>query len=674
MAKEVNKIVIITGVQGQDGSFLAEHLLELGYYVVGVTRRKSTETSNKNLENVLNNKRFKLIYGSITDPSFVNWLIQEYKPEKYFNLAAASHVGQSFTEPNEVFSINASAVIFALDSIRRVSPETKLYQASTSELFGGINCPDTGYNEDSKFHPRSPYGVAKLAAHWSTINFREAYGIFSCAGILFNHECLTSQVPVIIKKNNMLDILPIEELVLHRENPLTSKRKQSSESSGIDVWDGGSWTKIKTMTATWNDEKNDKEVIRVLSRGGFYEATSDHISFLDNEVEIKTSNIIPGDYLQLKKLPNIQNKTSMSLLEAELLGLLCADGSISNNGQGKFINKDLSLINKVKNLWETVSCGYCSFYENKSGYKEDSIIYNLNLNGNSNYLKMIRKELYTESSKSRVPKRILNSGQEEIIAFLRGFNLGDGTKAGGQKTEFKCFTTDSQTLALGLWYLVESALKLRMTLYTEERDERIYYKININSTCTSGEGKHLIKDSREVKKVKKLEYKGWLFDLETDSGTFSAGIGNTWVHNSPRRPIDFVTRKVTNGVARIKAGLDTHIIMGNMEAYRDWGYAKDYVKMMNLMLDSDTPQEYVIATGKVYSIEHLAETAFGLAGIYNWKDYIKTDERFMRPSEVPFLLGNPTKAMKELSWNSETSFEELIKIMLYNDLKNYSVG
>ena len=331
MAKEANKIVIITGVQGQDGSFLAEHLLELGYYVVGVTRRKSTETSNKNLENVLNNKRFKLIYGSITDPSFINWLIQEYKPEKYFNLAAASHVGQSFTEPNEVFSINASAVISALDSIRRVSPETKLYQASTSELFGGINCPDTGYNEDSKFHPRSPYGVAKLAAHWSTINFREAYGIFSCAGILFNHE-------------------------------------------------------------------------------------------------------------------------------------------------------------------------------------------------------------------------------------------------------------------------------------------------------------------------------------------------------SVRRSIDFVTRKITNGVARIKAGLDTHIIMGNMEAYRDWGYAKDYVKMMNLMLDADTPQEYVIATGKVYSIEHLAETAFGLAGIYNWKDYIKTDERFMRPSEVPFLLGNPTKAMKELSWNSETSFEELIKIMLDNDLKNHSVG
>ena len=144
-------------------------------------------------------------------------------------------------------------------------------------------------------------------------------------------------------------------------------------------------------------------------------------------------------------------------------------------------------------------------------------------------------------------------------------------------------------------------------------------------------------------------------------------------HESQRRGLDFVTRKVTNGVARIKARLDTHIVMGNMDAYRDWGYAKDYVKMMNLMLDADTPQEYVIATGKAYSIEQLAETAFGLAGIYNWKDYIKTDERFLRPSEVPYLLGDPSKARMELGWMPETSFDKMIELMLEEDLKKYGV-
>jgi GDPmannose 4,6-dehydratase len=325
------KSAIITGCLGQDGSYLSEHLLILGYKVYGITRRKSTDAESWGfLEHLKENSNFKLIYGDITDSTFLSGLISDVKPEKMFNLGAQSHVGYSFSNPYATFEADACSVVHTLSALQKHSPTTRFYQASTSELFGGLNCPETGYTEDSKFHPRSPYGVAKLAAHWATTNFREAYGMFACSGILFNHE-------------------------------------------------------------------------------------------------------------------------------------------------------------------------------------------------------------------------------------------------------------------------------------------------------------------------------------------------------SPRRGLDFVTRKVTNGVARIKAGLDTKIIMGNMDAYRDWGYAKDYVKMMNLMLDADVPQEYVIATGKVYSIEHLAETAFGLAGINNWRDYIQTDERFMRPSEVPYLLGNPEKAKRELGWVPETSFYELIELMLKEDLKRYGI-
>ncbi len=322
---------IITGCLGQDGSYLSEYLLELGYKVYGVTRRKSTDAESWGfLEHLKENINFKLVYGDITDSIFISNLISDVKPDKFFSLGAQSHVGYSFTNPYATFETDACAVVHILSAIQKHSPKTKFYQASTSELFGGIDCPKTGYTERSQFHPRSPYGVAKLAAHWATINFREAYGMFACAGILFNHE-------------------------------------------------------------------------------------------------------------------------------------------------------------------------------------------------------------------------------------------------------------------------------------------------------------------------------------------------------SERRGLDFVTRKITNGVARIKAGLDSHITMGNMDAYRDWGYAKDYVKMMNMMLDANEPKEYVIATGKTYSIEQLAETAFGMAGIYNWKDYIKTDERFMRPSEVPYLLGNPEKASNDLGWVPETSFQDLIKIMLYSDLKKYGI-
>jgi GDPmannose 4,6-dehydratase len=133
------------------------------------------------------NKNFKLLHGDITDSVFISDLISEIKPEKIFNLAAQSHVGYSFTNPISTFEVDALSVMNMLSSIHKYSPETRFYQASTSELFGGINCPDTGYTESSRLYPRSPYGVAKLAAYWSTINYRESYDLFACNGILFNH-------------------------------------------------------------------------------------------------------------------------------------------------------------------------------------------------------------------------------------------------------------------------------------------------------------------------------------------------------------------------------------------------------------------------------------------------------------------------------------------------------
>jgi GDPmannose 4,6-dehydratase len=320
---------IITGIFGQDASYLAEHLLENGYKVYGTARRKSVNGESwEPLEHLRDQQNFRVIYGDITDSSFMTNLISEIKPDKLFSLAAQSHVGYSFQNPELTMSVNANAVSSILSAIVKHSPKTRYYNSSTSELYGGLNCPKDGYTEKSPFYPRSPYGVAKLASHWSTINTRESHGIFACAGILFNHE-------------------------------------------------------------------------------------------------------------------------------------------------------------------------------------------------------------------------------------------------------------------------------------------------------------------------------------------------------SERRSVDFVTRKITDGVAKIKAGLSDHIMMGNMEAYRDWGYAKDYVKMMNMMLDADTPEEFVIATGKTHSIKELAQLAFNLAGINNWEDYIKYDERFMRPSEVPYLLGNPKKAEQKLGWVPETDFYKLIEIMLKNDLKKY---
>jgi GDPmannose 4,6-dehydratase len=139
-------------------------------------------------------------------------------------------------------------------------------------------------------------------------------------------------------------------------------------------------------------------------------------------------------------------------------------------------------------------------------------------------------------------------------------------------------------------------------------------------------------------------------------------------HESPRRGLEFVTRKVTDGVAKIKLGKAKELRMGNLDAKRDWGFAGDYVKAMWLMLQQDKADDYVIATGQTYTVERLVEVAFSHAGL-DWKEFVKLDERFIRPAEVDLLVGDPAKALKDLGWKPEVSFEQMIKMMVDSDLE-----
>jgi GDPmannose 4,6-dehydratase len=140
-------------------------------------------------------------------------------------------------------------------------------------------------------------------------------------------------------------------------------------------------------------------------------------------------------------------------------------------------------------------------------------------------------------------------------------------------------------------------------------------------------------------------------------------------HEGPRRGLEFVTRKVTNSAARIKLGLQSEIVMGNLDSKRDWGYAGDYVKAMWMMLQQDEPDDYVIATGKTYSIEDLVERAFAEVGIDDWRPYIRQDPKFYRPAEVDLLIGDSTKARTKLGWEPEVDFPTLISMMVAHDLE-----
>ena len=183
----LNKKALITGITGMDGSYLAELLLEKGYEVHGIIRRTSTFNTDR-IDHIFD--KLNLHYGDVTDPLVISNLISEIQPDEVYNLAAQSHVKVSFEIPYYTAQVDGLGTLAILEAVKNHCPKAKIYQASTSELYGGMNynMPETGYTEESKMHPRSPYGVAKLYGLWITKNYRESYGMFICNGILFNHE------------------------------------------------------------------------------------------------------------------------------------------------------------------------------------------------------------------------------------------------------------------------------------------------------------------------------------------------------------------------------------------------------------------------------------------------------------------------------------------------------
>jgi len=317
----------ITGVTGQDGSFLADLLLDKGLEVFGLVRRKA-DTTNWRIRHLLDEPRFHLVQGDMLDLSSITRALAEIKPRYVFNLAAQSFVPFSWDAPIATSAVTATGVLHVLEAVRTIDPGIRVYQASSSEMFGKVQ--ETPQRETTPFYPRSPYGVSKAFGHYMTVNYRESYGIFAASGILFNHE-------------------------------------------------------------------------------------------------------------------------------------------------------------------------------------------------------------------------------------------------------------------------------------------------------------------------------------------------------SERRGLEFVTRKVTYAAARIKRGLQDSVGLGNLDSARDWGYAPDYVRAMWLMLTDDAPNDYVIATGVNHTVRELCQAAFAAVDL-DWEQHVKVDERFLRPADVNTLLGDPSKAREQLGWQPEVGFEQMIERMVLADLKRVDEG
>src|ERR687883_608621 len=199
---------LITGITGQDGSYLAELLLEKGYRVVGVVRRSST-TPYERIAHIVD--RIEFVSADLLDQHSLVEAVAACEPDEVYNLAAQSFVQTSWTQPVLTGEFTGLGVTRMLEAVRKAAPRARFYQASSSEMFGKV--VESPQRESTPFYPRSPYGVAKVYGHWITVNYRESYGLFAVSGILFNHECLSATTPLMVRRGGFVNVVTPDELM-----------------------------------------------------------------------------------------------------------------------------------------------------------------------------------------------------------------------------------------------------------------------------------------------------------------------------------------------------------------------------------------------------------------------------------------------------------------------------
>jgi GDPmannose 4,6-dehydratase len=660
------RTALITGITGQDGSYLADLLLEKGYDVHGMVRRSSTERFER-IEHLRD--RVTLHQADLLDERSLVDALRAAKPDEIYNLAAMSFVAVSWIQPTLTAEFTGVGVTRMLEAMREVCPEARFYQASSSEMFGKVR--EVPQNELTPFYPRSPYGVAKAYGHFITVNYRESYDLHASSGILFNHECLSAQTPLIVREDGVVGVKAPADLV-----PVVKKGRsvQHFEPNGLfEVWDGTDFTPVVAITASRRRTCDpDHQILSVEARGGQVEVTAHHHMLSEEQLMVRADSVAEGDHLAVaESYPERSEWTVMTEETAELLGLLCADGWVDRAGANIcFTNNDVALRRRVGELWARCFLGTTHDWIGRSGFS-DNCVGKLNLNGGGSLAAWLRQQLYTKSGYKQVPSLVLNSDAPVQRAFLRGFYAADGLKRGDGMS----FVTNSPVLAQGLCWLYHLDGQ-PSSVYVERRGAATYYRVNLASAVLVGaKGAHLRRDPAEVLRILQISdlQDEWVYDLETESGVLCAGVGRLIVHNSPRRGLEFVTRKITWHAAAIKLGVIEKLPLGNLEAERDWGYALDYVDAMWRMLQQDSPGDFVVATGVAHSVGECVEIAFDQAGL-DINHHVVIDDSLKRPAEVDHLIGDASKARRELGWQPRTSFEDLIRLMVDADYALLSRG
>lgn len=687
------KKAIVTGCPGQDASYLIEFLLKNDYQVVGTYRYSSTPFEQRFKNYPKENEDLLYECVDIVDASACNRLIDVFSPDEVYNLAAASHVGQSFKNPASVFDVNTKAVINLMEAIRVHKPDTKFLTCSTSEMFGS-NYTEDGYryqDENTPFQANSPYSAAKIAAHNMIDIYRRSYDMFVTTAISFNHECFYSKTPLVIKDEaGLVDVRYISDLVANRKDITKDSNSLTKIYSGdLKVWDGTNWVNIKAVSRkklNVLDEENRK-IVYSRCKGGMVATTPNHKFIDSNGNRIQQRDMKEQDtILKNGRFPELEAQTDLTVAFSKFLGMLAGDGYVCSKGSAiRFSNQNELYRNEFFTLAK--ECGFATgsrtYTRNTSGFSDNSCYIEL-----SGYTKSqaiyLRELLYDKRTKhKKVPRTVINTCEKIKNAFYDGYYLADGLKT----CNYQSFKSNSPLLAQGLLLIKPRTF----TVHDYYQNGKMYTKVDfVNRHYKYGPEVFLHQTTID----KENQH---VFDIETDSGVVNAGVGTLVIGNSPRRGENFVTRKITKWMGEFSrwknsdnyifrypleiAKFDNDFIyassgdkfpklrLGNIESVRDWSHARDIIKGMYAIMQHKEPDDFVLCSGRGYSVKNFLKAVFSYVGIDDHDSYWCIDKQFYRPCEVEFLQGSSAKAKDKLGWEPKISFDQLVKEMVDADIK-----
>jgi GDPmannose 4,6-dehydratase len=645
----------VTGVAGFAGSHLAELLLREDYEVYGLIRYRS---KLDNIQHII--PKLHLVYGDLRDSHSIEPLMQDIKPDYVFHLAAQSYVPMSWKAPCDTIETNVIGTINLFEAVRKLDKEVRIHFAGSSEEYGLVREDECPIIEEQSLKPLSTYGVSKITCEKLAYQYVKSYGMKIVCTRGFNHS-VSKYTPIIIKDNatGLIDIKYISEIrdknrdyrpsIIESDLQIWDLRKDD-----ISVWSNNEWTSVKEISC---HPIRDNKLVRVETKKGLLEVTDNH-SIIGRCLEpLEVSKLNIGD-----KVATVNYPTSSIMYVNEetawLLGFIVAEGCVTNT-KTKIYNQDKALLYKAREI-------LLKYFGQDSYFTEGSNCIRLIVKTPKGFSDWLYPQIYASNHNKRIPKNILNANKEAKLAFLEGYNAGDGLKKGYGSYKFKNFKTNSRILAAGLCFLISETTKQEININYEDRRTG-YISINLNSDIQGHEywGNHLRKMDGIIRSCKTKEYLDEVWDLSTSNGMFQAGVGNLLAHNTgPRRGEQFASSNFAKQIAEIENGAEPIIHVGNLQAQRDFTDVRDMVRAYLLAVKlCQYGVPYNVCSGRAISIESLLNRLLSLSKV---NVEVVQDADRMRPSDVPLLLGDCTLFHNTTGWERSYSLDDTLE-----DLLNY---